>query len=123
MHAILTVRYPMHSPHFLQSLELGVQHTVAFVLFASVMLLLLFYFDLNLVVTLLFCVSATTATSAIFILPALRNGRACLHKAGLLWNGEHVMRPDPTHSTRSACAWVGRPLTSSRNHLLSVEQC
>lgn len=73
-----------------QVLELGVRHTLAFVIFASGMLMLLFFFDLGLTVTILFCLSATTATSAIAILPSLRRVRSALVDAGVIWSGEHV---------------------------------
>lgn len=71
-----------------QSLELGVRHTLAFVVFASGMLLLLFFFDLGLAVTLLFCLSATTATGTILVLPGMRRVRTALVDYGLLWGGE-----------------------------------
>eukprot|EP00752_Nemacystus_decipiens_P009947 g8870.t1 len=68
------------------SLELGVRHTLAFVVFASAMLLLLFFFDLGLAVTLLFCLSATTATATIAVLPLMRRARSALVDYGVLWN-------------------------------------
>lgn len=69
-------------------MELGVGHTLAFVVFASGMLLLLFYFNLDLGVTLMFCLSACTATSAIAVLPLMRWARATLVDYGFLWSGE-----------------------------------
>ncbi|CBJ48823.1 putative growth-on protein GRO10 [Ectocarpus siliculosus] len=68
------------------SLELGVRHTLAFVVFASGMLLLLFFFNLGLGVTLMFCLSASTATSAIVVLPLMRWARATLVDYGFLWS-------------------------------------
>lgn len=72
----------------MQSLELGVRHTLAFVVFASGMLLLLFFFNLGLAVTLLFCLSATTATSTVVMLPLMRRVRSSLVDYGMLWDGE-----------------------------------
>ncbi|CAM9743448.1 unnamed protein product, partial [Phaeothamnion confervicola] len=54
------------------ALDLGLGHTVGFVGFASCMLLVLFFFDLNLVVTLMFCVSATSALATVCTVPLLR---------------------------------------------------
>lgn len=71
-----------------QSLELGVRHTLAFVVFASGMLLLLFFFNLGMAVTLLFCLSATTATATVAVLPTMRRARSALVDYGMLWNGE-----------------------------------
>lgn len=71
-----------------QSLELGVRHTLAFVVFASAMLLLLFFFNLSLAVTLLFCISATTATGTVAVLPLMRRARSMLVDYGVIWNGE-----------------------------------
>lgn len=71
-----------------QSLELGVRHTLAFVVFASAMLLLLFFFNLGLAVTLLFCLSATTATATVAVLPLMRRARSLLVDYGVVWNGE-----------------------------------
>ncbi|CAM9516340.1 unnamed protein product [Ascophyllum nodosum] len=65
-------------------LELGVRHTLAFVVFASVMLLLLFFFNLSFAATLLFCLSGTTATATVIVLPALRRLRSALAGPGLL---------------------------------------
>ncbi|CAM9550196.1 unnamed protein product, partial [Hapterophycus canaliculatus] len=70
------------------SLELGVRHTLAFVIFASAMLLLLFFFNLSLAVTLLFCLSATTATATVVVLPLMRRARAALVDHGVLWNAD-----------------------------------
>lgn len=71
-------------------MELGVRHTLAFVVFASGMLLLLFFFNLSLAVTLLFCLSATTATATVVVLPLMRRVRAALVDYGMLWNGESL---------------------------------
>lgn len=57
------------------------------------MLLLLFFFNLGLAVTLLFCLSATTATAAIVMLPGLRRVRAGLVNSGLLWEGKRFQCP------------------------------
>lgn len=61
---------------------------MAFVVFASGMLMLLFFFNLGLAVTLLFCLSASTATATVVILPGLRRARETLVDYGCLWNGE-----------------------------------
>ncbi len=61
---------------------------MAFVVFASGMLLLLFFFNLGLAVTLLFCLSATTATSTVVMLPLMRRVRSSLVDYGMLWDGE-----------------------------------
>lgn len=76
------------SPHYEEppTLELGVRHTLAFVVFASGMLMLLFFFNLGLAVTLLFCLSASTATAAVVLLPGLRRAREALVDYGCLWN-------------------------------------
>eukprot|EP00903_Cladosiphon_okamuranus_P014280 g13263.t1 len=68
------------------SLELGVRHTLAFVVFASAMLLMLFFFNLGLAVTFLFCLSATTATATVAVLPLMRRVRSALVDYGMLWN-------------------------------------
>ncbi|CAN0468121.1 unnamed protein product, partial [Discosporangium mesarthrocarpum] len=53
-------------------LELRVGHTFGFVIFSSVVLLALFFFDLNMLVVGLFSISATAAVASVVILPALQ---------------------------------------------------
>lgn len=86
---VLDIDYPSARPMYNeQTLELGVRHTLAFVVFASGMLLMLFFFNLGLAVTLLFCLSATTATATVAVLPLMRRFRSMLVDYGVLWNGE-----------------------------------
>ncbi|CAN0017698.1 unnamed protein product [Scytosiphon promiscuus] len=82
------VNYGRDSHEETPSLELGVRHTLAFVVFASGMLLLLFFFNLSLAVTLLFCLSATTATATVVVLPLMRRVRSILVDYGVLWNAD-----------------------------------
>ncbi|CAN0121420.1 unnamed protein product, partial [Ectocarpus sp. 6 AP-2014] len=63
-------------------LELGVEHTLVFVVFASGMLL----FNLGFRATLMFWLLASKATSAMVVLPLMRWARATLVDYGFLWS-------------------------------------
>eukprot|EP00640_Fibrocapsa_japonica_P000613 CAMPEP_0113934592 /NCGR_PEP_ID=MMETSP1339-20121228/1905_1 /TAXON_ID=94617 /ORGANISM="Fibrocapsa japonica" /LENGTH=642 /DNA_ID=CAMNT_0000936457 /DNA_START=48 /DNA_END=1976 /DNA_ORIENTATION=+ /assembly_acc=CAM_ASM_000762 len=53
-------------------MELSMHHTFSFILMASLMLLVLFFFDLNLLVTILFCLSAASSVATLVLRPLFK---------------------------------------------------